>query len=228
MKNKLLLISMFSIILISCSFVSSTVETLGTFKTESNVTLLQSGESFTQCNVTSVLYPNSTKAIGGFEMTKDKTEYSYLLDSQYTKPYGQYIVNGFCTNGTATIVWAYDFDITPSGFLLTSGSGITLVGSVLMILVVGIVFIIIANKTEKTAPKILFYTLSGITFVMAILYTVITIQQTLFGFESIQTGIETFWFVMKILVGLGVTALIIIVFLILLKAWQIKRGYKDE
>jgi len=63
---------------------------------------------------------------------------------------------------------------------------------------------------------------------MSILYTVVVMQQTLFGFDNILSGIETFWFVIKMLIGIGIFALLIIVVLILIKAWKIKRGYRDE
>jgi len=62
---------------------------------------------------------------------------------------------------------------------------------------------------------------------MVILYTVVTIQQVLFGFDSIVNAIETLWVVSKIGITIGGLALGIVVMLIMLKAWNIKRGLRD-
>ena len=96
---------------------------------------------------------------------------------------------------------------------------------VMLILSVGLFFL--AVKSESSLAKITFYTLSVITFIMVILYSVVSIQQTLFGFTAIITGIETFWFVVKMGLSVGILAFGVIVFLVLLKAWKVKRGLVD-
>ena len=70
-------------------------------------------------------------------------------------------------------------------------------------------------------------TLFGSLLVMVILYTVVTIQQVLFGFDNIVSGIETLWVVSKIGITIGAVAMGIVVLLIMLKAWRIKRGLDD-
>jgi len=62
---------------------------------------------------------------------------------------------------------------------------------------------------------------------MVILYTVVTIQQVLFGFDSIVAGMETFLSVAKVGITIGSLALGIVIFLIMLKAWKIKRGLNE-
>ena len=57
-------------------------------------------------------------------MTKRGNEYNYTLISNYTGVLGSYVVNGFCTNGSDDIVWAYDFEVTPSGTDLSIAQGI--------------------------------------------------------------------------------------------------------
>ena len=116
-KEILILACMFSILFLAAG-VGATVETLGTFKQGTYIELLQSGSNFTFCNISSVRNPDSTSisSTKNVQMTKDINEYNYTLDSVYTDNLGTYIVNGFCSNGTSDIVWAYDFKVTPSGF----------------------------------------------------------------------------------------------------------------
>jgi len=47
---------------------------------------------------------------------------------------------------------------------------------------------------ENVVARITFFTFSIIVFIISILYSVVIIQQGLWGYESIITGIETFWF----------------------------------
>jgi len=102
--------------------VSAIVETLGTFKQNEDVELLQSGTGLNYCNITSVKYPDSSEALGHVQMTKDGTEYNYTFTQ--TSNIGTYLVNGFCSNGSDSIVWAYDFEVTPTGVLQTTSQGI--------------------------------------------------------------------------------------------------------
>ena len=95
-----------------------------------------------------------------------------------------------------------------------------------MILISG-AFFFMAHKSENNVAKISFYSFAGIGIVMTILYTVIIMQQTLFGFDSILSGIENFWFVMKVGVWLGFLFMGVVIFMIMLKAWKIKRGLYD-
>ena len=120
MKKILLL----SLMILLMGNVLGAVETLGIFQQGTNVELLQSGANFSFCNITSVRDPDSYSLIENVQMTKDGNEYNYTLNSSYTAKIGNYIVNGFCSNGTTEIVWAYDLKVTPSGKESSTGESI--------------------------------------------------------------------------------------------------------
>ena len=92
---------------------TSVVQTLGTFKKGECISLFQSGEGFASCNITSVNNPLSEVFIEDVLMTKRGTEYNYTFCN--TNEIGKYIVNGFCTNTTEIVVWAYGFKVTYDG-----------------------------------------------------------------------------------------------------------------
>jgi hypothetical protein len=120
-----------------------------------------------------------------------------------------------------------EFEVNPSGSEITSGKSIVLFSSLLLIILIGTIFLIIAFKSENKVMKISFFTFTSIIFVMSILYTIILMQQILFGFDNILIGIESFWFVGRFLVWIGFISLLVVIFFIMLKAWKIKRGLID-
>lgn len=180
------------------------------------------------CNV-SIQYPNSSYVRNNNLSTNlNNGDFNITLSSSELNVEGEYKWVASCCDGYQC-ARGYDyFILTPSGFEIDSGKAIGLFGSLILIILIGILFLVIAIRSEKTITKFSFYSFSVIIFIMAILYTVIIIQQTLFGFDSILTGIESFWFVMKSLLTVGIVAFFIIVFLIMLKLWKIKRGLIDE
>jgi len=115
-KSTLVMVMLTLIMLFLCvNFISAEVESLQTQKVGTDIELKQIGADFSACNITSVSYPNSTVIVKDVVMTKRGNEYNYTLNSTYTNTLGDYIVNGFCTNGTDDVVWAYDFKVTYTG-----------------------------------------------------------------------------------------------------------------
>jgi len=96
------------------TLVSAEVQSLGTFKQNSAVNLVQSCGNSTYSNVTQVLYPDAAFALNGnYAMTKSGNNYNYTFTS--THKTGQYIVYGNCDENTVNTPWVYDFNVTPSG-----------------------------------------------------------------------------------------------------------------
>lgn len=218
MRN-IFLIMIALIMVISLS--SAVIEELpDTIKLNDCANLIQVDNVLTQ-NITSILKPNAIETLN-VVMEKDGTFFNYTYcDNDVT---GSYTVNGVDNNGT---VWAYDYLVTPSGEELSMGSSITLIGSLIMMIIVSGLFFYLGSKSDSNIQKLVWFSVATIFFIMVVLYTVIIIQQTLFGFDSIISATETFWFVVKIGMTIGIVAFFIIIFLIMLKYWKIKRGLID-
>lgn len=118
MKNKILLLIVFSILLISINFISA--ENIGTFKKGNNVVLPQVCATCTYNNITTILAPDGTTLVSNVAMGKDGSYFNYTLDSSYTTQIGTYKVNGIGDLDGTNTGWTYDFDITPSGFINTN------------------------------------------------------------------------------------------------------------
>ena len=191
--------------------------------------LVITSNNATACNLTYIQYPDGTKTYYNLVMTKNGQTFDKTISSGNYSQLGTICHGIICSDGsTIPETGSICREITPSGSLFSSGQATTIFGSLFLMIVISIVLLTIAIKSESKPAKVIFFTTSTIGFVMSLLYVIISVQQTLFGFESIQTGIETFWFVAKIGLWLGFVALVIIIFLIMLRAWKIKRGLVDE
>lgn len=195
---------------------------LGTFK-QGDCVQIKTILNATSVNISTISYPNSSIVVSNQAMTKSLSTFNYTFCS--TTPLGLYVYDYVDNEGNT---YVNSFTITPSGSLINSGSSITLFGSLLVIFIFSLTLLFLATRTENKVAKIGMYCFAGIGFIITVLYTVITIQQILYGFNTIVTGIETFWVVIRILAWVGALALGVIIFLIMLKAWRIKRGYQDE
>lgn len=152
-------IAIIFVFLLMAPVLSSAVQTLGTFKQKECINLIQICSNCTYNNISSVLYPNSTNALGGeVAMTKNGIEYTYQFCN--TSDLGQYIVNGHGDIDGVDTVWAYDFYITPSGFSFSESQGISSFALLISIILISGLFMFVSYKfldTNKTFPIGLFF-----------------------------------------------------------------------
>ena len=223
--KKYLIILLIGFLIISLC--SAEVQTLGTFKQGQIINLIQSCENSTYSNITRVLYPNSSLAINGqYNMTRTGDDYSYHFTQ--SEQLGQYLVYGNCDENGFYTKWVYDFYTTPSGAEnVDSGTGLVLFGSLAIILIISITFIILGFKMENLAGRITLLVLGFIGLLISVLFNMVAVSQYLGSNPNITSSFETFLTVIKILASVGFTVLLIVVIMILIKSWKIKRGYVD-
>jgi hypothetical protein len=114
MKSKIYLATIIFLMLIlpSISLVSA-IDDLGTFKKYSCVQLIQTCPNCTYVNISRIIYPDTTQALGQVAMVRTGTFYNYSFCK--TSQLGTYTVNGFGDLDGLEEVWVYTFTITPSG-----------------------------------------------------------------------------------------------------------------
>jgi len=177
-------------------------------------------------NITISYLSDGTKLVNN-QLATAQGQGSFNYTTTFTQ-LGTYEIQQFCYDSPYSYSNTEYIEVTPTGYeRLGAGEGISLLGILALMIIVAITFLVIGMKTENPAAKITFCSMSVIFFIISILYGVILIQQGLWGNESLISGVETFWFIVKILLGIGVLALFIIVSLILIKSWKIKRGHID-
>lgn len=125
MKTKILMLCIMSMFVLSIGFVMAQQQTLGTFKQNTCVTLVQTCENCTYNIVDKVLYPNSSIALSTTAMNVDGIY--YYLDFCNTNTLGKYTVIGLGDLNGINDSWIYDFYSTPTGQEATTSKSITYV-----------------------------------------------------------------------------------------------------
>ena len=115
--NKILI----GIVLIMAIGLVSATDSLGTFKQNDCINLIQNCNNCSVVNITKLTYPNSTAAVTNIGMTADGTSFNYTFCQ--TPIVGTYFVSGFGDLDGVNTVWTYTFDITPLGDNSTSNIG---------------------------------------------------------------------------------------------------------
>jgi len=190
MFNKSKVIIFISIFLLSINFIfaanfgynNPTAESLGTFKQNNCINLIQTCNNCTSVNITSVLYPNSSQIISEAIMQKVGTMYNYTLCN--TSILGNYIVNGVGDIDGIITTWNYDFIITPSGSMQTTAQGISSIAIIVLVLALTCIFGYLGWRlmnNDLTIPIGIFF------IVLALLFLVYNVW-LLYEFKLNYTG----------------------------------------
>lgn len=155
-KKLIIFVMLFSIALVSASSPS-----LGTFKQSQAIELKQScvinGTFCDTCRISSVDYPNGSRAIEDKTMTKGSVDFYYELGSAYTEPLGTYRVNGYCDFGSVRRTFVYVLIVTPSG---QSGTSNIVFIVILLVLLYVLTLVFFLQRRIELAP---FVALCGMT-----------------------------------------------------------------
>jgi hypothetical protein len=169
------------ILLITIPLISSV--SLGTFKTNDCVNLIQTCSNCTYANITSVIYPNSSVALSNVVMTKDGTYYNYSFCR--TSLNGLYIATGFGDPDGSINVWNYDFNVTPAG----GAERNTTFFIIIILIALGLILISFIFKNY------IFAFFGGLTFLICGVYGMI------YGYGDVTTNFTRM--ISLILLGLG-------------------------
>lgn len=120
-------------LLIIMPMINGEVQTLGTFKQNDCISLIQTCGTCSYNNITSITSPNSTILLTEISMSKTGTQYIYNFCN--TNQLGSYIVNGVGDLDGIPTVWAYDFKITPNGEEVVTGKIILYFGLMFILLI---------------------------------------------------------------------------------------------
>lgn len=225
MKN--IIIPFLILVLLIFPTIIAVESNLGVFKQNEQITLKQICSSCSFVNITSVIYPNSSSALGQVSMNKDGSEYTYNFVN--TGVVGQYIVSGLGDPDGVNTIWTYSFDVTAWGKEAISNgeSSIIIIGIILMLVIIAF-FFILGVKAENWAIKTILIGTSALLLLTTFIFSIVIISQTLGGFETIVEGYSTLWFVLEIIIGMIMLGLVIFSVVIAYKVWMVKRGFRDE
>lgn len=185
-----------------------------------------SSNNATQCNISTIQYTTQSSSLLNYQMDKNGQIFNYTLNSNYFSILGDVCIDILCTDGNTIETGSICRTVTPSGQAnINPGQGMTLLGSLFVIIIVGIGFTILFFKTESFGLKTVWGGLAVVDMIIVILFSMVLITQVVGGYDSLVSGFTTFWFVVKILIGIGLTSFVLFAFYLSFKLWQFKRGY---
>lgn len=111
---------------------------------------------------------------------------------------------------------------------LSSGDGLIMSGAFASIMIASIFFFVLFLISENTAFRIGFVSFSVISFIAAVMFGIIILQENYATFTEIIDSYSAFYYVLGVLAGVGVLVLIIYTGYKAIRMIKIKKGLLDE
>jgi len=141
MKNKQIFVLGVLISIMLITIASGSMSSLGTFNQNECIELIQTCASCSYVNFTRVSYPDGTTALENIQADKDGN----IFNSTFcrTDQLGKYIVYGVGDVDETDTVFAYDFEIKPTGiFAIDFNETGELIILIILFLIAGVLFFI--------------------------------------------------------------------------------------
>ena len=207
-------------------FVMPMISAYDTQKQYDNYNLVISSNNATNCNLTYIIISGNLTNYN-LEMTKNFQDFSILINGNNFTELKDICMGITCWDSSSNSEpGSKCLTITPSGQAnINSGQGLTLFGSLIVIIICGIAFFILFIKAENLGFKTVWGSLAVTDMIIAILFSMVLITQVVGGYDSLVTGFSTFLFVFKILFGIGLISFILFAFYLSFMLWKFKRGH---
>ena len=210
--------------ILGLAFVSAEVQTLGTFKQNTCIQLLQTCGNCTFNNITSVrIEGNSTSLTSQVVMTRTGTEYNHSFCESNIST--KYIVNGFGDPNGETTVWAYDFFVNPTGLETSDANTATLNRAVWFFVIIGLLLLVGVFVAKSMPVRSTLFVLSFIFFLISLNLISVTIQDSVVSPRIIEF-IDSFTAISFILYWFAAGLIFIIWILTFLNTIFLKRNVR--
>lgn len=182
----------------------------------------------TICSAT-IINPDQLVLLNEANMTQNGAVFEVNLSDNQTNVLGQYEFSVSCCAGPKCFSKALIFLITPSGAEpISSGQGTVLFIIMGVMFFVAVIFFVIGFRAKSVFGKTAGITGGCLMILILILYSLLVANEVVASSPSLVEGFETFYFVIKMLGTILVAGLFVVIFLVSLKAWKIRRGLIDR
>lgn len=198
---------------------------LGVFQRDSCVDLKQTCTNCSYVNITTVILPDASEALGQVEMQKTGTVYNYTFCN--TSQIGQYVYWTIGDpDGTQSNPYGVSFVITKTGQIFENSFSVPLLLPILFILLTSAFFLFMAFRVNFQSAKTVLIGLAGVFLLFGIIYSLNITNDVLTGFDSITGGFGVFYRIILIITWL--IFFLLVAYLLVMSAERIKkiRGMK--
>lgn len=181
------------------------------------------------CDIT-IDYPNGSNIIRSASTIINGHYALYNLNksSGTTSLIGNYKVDIHCNNGADNGASTFEYQITPTGQeRINAGEGLSLIGSLVVIILVTVFLFAISFKFENWALKIVFLGSSAVMVFIGVLQSMVIMDNNLGGFTGLVEAYSGFFIIIRVMVVIAVLVLTLGGLYVAMKWWQWKRGFLD-
>ena len=208
-------------IVLLISFVSAEQQSLGVFKQNECVNLIQICADCSYVNFTSVTSPNSNIVLANVLTQQQGTQFNYTFcDTNLT---GNYIVNGIGDPSSTATIFSYDFKITNTGLEATNYNAILICALILIPMLLALVLIIggFVLDDEHNPLRIFLFLLSIILFFVSLNIGVVGIN-TVYSIPILEDllGSTVYW--------VGVVLFAILSYFAIWMLYKVFMGHKED
>lgn len=200
---------------------------IGTFKQNSVVNLWQTCPDCSYVNISQVLYPNSSQALGQVQMTNQGTTFNYSFDDttqlgDYVyKTYGNSSANGICTQNVG-------FTINGSGQKVGQPQIMLIMIGIFVMLIVVAFFFILSLMFKHPGTKIFLMALSAISLIVLIGIVVSNAAVYLAEFAGLVEIYNTYYIAIVALASAAMMGLIVWLIYYSFTLFNKTRGTRDD
>lgn len=203
--------------------VSSQEQSLGTFKQDSCISLIQTCDNCSYVNIS--IYYNSSTILLNKEMTKQDTIYNYTFCN--TSLLGEYI---YMTKGDPNgIVFTspVNFFITTTGYQINSSQSSIMIIIASILALVAILMFIFGIKTDYIPLKLFLLSFTVVIMVFLIGFILSMANSTIGEFSGITSSLNPIYIISIALLAVGGTGLVIYLIYYSLQLFYKTRGFTD-
>lgn len=234
-KQILIIIGIILLLPIVIGVSKSTVTTIPSYQANTNVELnipcVFNGTfcpSGTLCNIT-IIDPQGFTLINNQPAIQNDSVFLFNLNENQTVKNGEYEMETSCCAGIFCNSKSLTYMITPSGASpISTGQSSVLLSIMAVIFFVSILFFVTGFRATSMGWKVFGFAMGSVFILVLILYGLLVLNEAIATSPALISGFETFYTVAKMLGTIGILGLIVVTFLVMAKAWKIRRGLIDK
>lgn len=174
------------------------------------------------------VYNTSGDEISSGAMSAGTLEMEYEVDGSKFLGTGQYFVYMACTEAALNGYVSYPFYITNNGNPpINMGQGLIVFSSILIVIMFSILLFVFSYRFNSDTFKIIALVTSTVMFLIAAMYSMVTMDNLVYDYSNVVGGYSTFFTVLIYAAMILFIVFMIFALLVGIRFYKFKRGWID-
>lgn len=174
------------------------------------------------------VYDSGGDEISSGAMSAGTTQMLYEVDGSNLNSTGQYSVYMSCRETSVAGFVAYPFYVTNNGYPpITMGQGLIVFSSILIVVMFSILLFVFSYRFNSDTFKIIALVTSTVMFLIAAMYSMVTMDNLVYDYSNVVGGYSTFFTVLIYAAMILFIVFMIFALLVGIRFYKFKRGWID-